>query len=169
MQARFVCSVFSVWLFAIAEQVTAVRDVLCLSHKPKSNRSESVVRVATEPLLLYPAYFRSLSPPVCHCVLCVIRRDLTQSITEGEGSTILGMNIRHDRVEGVLTLSHESYLKRMFGQLNLGHIPEKSVPIKPGTRWSRKDCPVKVNQELCMHKIQTAAWFDRALCSLDAS
>jgi hypothetical protein len=68
---------------------------------------------------------------------------------EGEWSTILGMNIRHDRVEGVLTLSHESYLKRMFGQLNLEHIPEKSVPIKPGTRWSRKDCPVKVNQELC--------------------
>ena len=83
MQARLVCVVFSVWLFAIAEQVTAVRDVLCLSYNPKSNRSESVVRVATEPLLLYPAYFRSLSPPVCHCVLCVIRRDLTQSITLG--------------------------------------------------------------------------------------
>ena len=83
MLARLVCSVFLVWLSAFAEQVTAVRDVLCLSHKPKSNRSESVVRVATEPLLLYPAYFRSLSPPVCHCVLCVIRRDLTQSITLG--------------------------------------------------------------------------------------
>ena len=40
MRARLVSVVFAVWLFALAEQVTAVRDVLCLSHKPKSNRSE---------------------------------------------------------------------------------------------------------------------------------
>ena len=67
MLARLVCSVFLVWLSAIAEQVTAVRDVLCLSHKPKSNRSESVVRVATEPLLS-PRVLCSLSPlfvPLC--------------------------------------------------------------------------------------------------------
>ena len=98
MQARLVCVVFSVWLFAIAEQVTAVRDILCLSHKPKSNRSESGVRVATEPLLLYPAYFRSLSPPVCHCVLCVIRRDLTQSITLGGRQVHLYLVARHSRL-----------------------------------------------------------------------
>ena len=41
MLARLVSVVFSVWLFALPEQVTAVRDVLCLSHKPKSNRSKS--------------------------------------------------------------------------------------------------------------------------------
>ena len=54
------------------EQVTAVRDVLCLSHNlnPKSNRSESGVRVATEPLLLYPAYFVAYHPP-CATVYCV--------------------------------------------------------------------------------------------------
>ena len=98
MLARLVCSVFLVWLSAIAEQVTAVRDVLCLSHKPKSNRSESVVRVATEPLLLYPAYFRSLSPPVCHCVLCVIRRDLTQSITLGGRQVHLYLVAHHSRL-----------------------------------------------------------------------
>jgi hypothetical protein len=49
------------WFFAFAEQVTAVRDVLCLSQKPKSNRPESVVRVATEPLLS-PRVLCSLSP-----------------------------------------------------------------------------------------------------------
>ena len=98
MLARLVCSVFLVWLSAFAEQVTAVRDVLCLSHKPKSNRSESVVRVATEPLLLYPAYFRSLSPPVCHCVLCVIRRDLTQSITLGGRQVQLYLVAHHSRL-----------------------------------------------------------------------
>ena len=98
MLGRLVCSVFLVWLSAIAEQVTAVRDVLCLSHKPKSNRSESVVRVATEPLLLYPAYFRSLSPPVCHCVLCVIRRDLTQSITLGGRQVQLYLVAHHSRL-----------------------------------------------------------------------
>ena len=70
MLARLVCSVFLVWLYAIAEQVTAVRDVLCLSHKPKSNRSESVVRVATEPLLS-PRVLCSLSPPcVPLCIVC---------------------------------------------------------------------------------------------------
>ena len=98
MRARLVSVVFAVWLFALAEQVTAVRDVLCLSLKPKSNRSESVVRVATEPLLLYPAYFRSLSPPVCHCVLCVIRRDLTQSITLGGRQVQLYLVAHHSRL-----------------------------------------------------------------------
>ena len=98
MRARLVSVVFAVWLFALAEQVTAVRDVLCLSHKPKSNRSESVVRVATEPLLLYPAYFRSLSPPVCHCVLCEIRRDLTQSITLGGRQVHLYLVAHHSRL-----------------------------------------------------------------------
>jgi hypothetical protein len=79
MLARFVSVVFAVWLFVFAEQVTAVRDVLCLSHKPKSNRSESAVRIATEPLLL-PRVLCSLSPLVPLCV-AVIRRDLTRSIT----------------------------------------------------------------------------------------
>ena len=40
MLARRVSIVFLVWFFVMAEQVTAVRDVLCLSHNPKSNRSE---------------------------------------------------------------------------------------------------------------------------------
>ena len=70
MQARLVCVVFSVWLFAIAEQVTAVRDVPCLSYKPKSNRSESVVRVATEPLLSTPRTFVAYHP-LCATVYCV--------------------------------------------------------------------------------------------------
>ena len=35
MLARRVPVVFAVWLFALAEQVTAARDVLCLSHKTK--------------------------------------------------------------------------------------------------------------------------------------
>ena len=35
MRARLVSVVFAGWLFALAEQVTAVRDVLCLSHKTK--------------------------------------------------------------------------------------------------------------------------------------
>jgi len=70
MLARRVPVVFAVWLFALAEQVTAVRDVLCLSHKPKSNRSESVVRVATEPLLS-PRVLCSLSPLLYHCVSLV--------------------------------------------------------------------------------------------------
>ena len=68
---------------------------------------------------------------------------------EGEWNTILGMNIKHDRVKGVLTLSHESYLKRMFAQLKLESLQERSVPLKPGTRWSRSDCPVIVDAELC--------------------
>ena len=71
MLARLVCSVFLVWLSAFAEQVTAVRDVLCLSHKPKSNRSESVVRVATEPLLS-PRVLCSLSPPLCTTVYTLV-------------------------------------------------------------------------------------------------
>ena len=67
MLAPLVPVVFAVWLLALAEQVTAVRDVLCLSYKPKSNRSESVVRVATEPPLS-PRVLCSLSPlfvPLC--------------------------------------------------------------------------------------------------------
>ena len=71
MLARLVSVVFAVWLFALAEQVTAVRDVLCLSHKPKSNRSESVVRVATEPLLS-PRVLCSLSPPLCTTVYTLV-------------------------------------------------------------------------------------------------
>ena len=71
MVACLVCVVFLVWLFALAEQVTAVRDVLCLSHKPKSNRSESVVRVATEPLLS-PRVLCSLSPPLCTTVYTLV-------------------------------------------------------------------------------------------------
>mgnify|MGYP007003165571 CR=1 FL=1 len=71
MLARRVPVVFAVWLFALAEQVTAVRDVLCLSHKPKSNRSESVVRVATEPLLS-PRVLCSLSPPLCTTVYTLV-------------------------------------------------------------------------------------------------
>jgi len=75
---RLVPVVFAVWLLALAEQVTAVRDVLCLSHKPKSNRSESVVRVATEPLLS-PRVLCSLSPLfVPLCITLVIRRDLAE-------------------------------------------------------------------------------------------
>ena len=75
--ARLVSVVFAVWLFALAEQVTAVRDVLCLSHKPKSNRSESVVRVATEPLLS-PRVLCSLSPLCATVYRLLIRRDLTR-------------------------------------------------------------------------------------------
>ena len=71
MLARLVPVVFAVWLSALAEQVTAVRDVLCLSHKPKSNRSESVVRVATEPLLS-PRVLCSLSPPLCTTVYTLV-------------------------------------------------------------------------------------------------
>ena len=71
MLARLVSVVFAVWLFALAEQVTAVRDVLCLSHKPKSNRSESVVRIATEPLLS-PRVLCSLSPPLCTTVSTLV-------------------------------------------------------------------------------------------------
>jgi hypothetical protein len=74
--ARLVSVVFAVWLFAAAEQVTAVRDVLCLNHKPKSNRSESVVRVATGPLLSFRVLC-SLSPLVPLCIRLLIRRDLT--------------------------------------------------------------------------------------------
>ena len=59
----------------------ALPVVVTLSHKPKSNRSESVVRVATGPSL-YTSYLCSLSP-VCHCVLLLIRRDRKQSITLG--------------------------------------------------------------------------------------
>lgn len=72
MLTRLVYIVFLVWLFALAEQVTAVRDALCLiSHKPKSNRSESVVRVATEPLLS-PRVLCSLSPPLCTTVYTLV-------------------------------------------------------------------------------------------------
>ena len=87
---------FAVWLFALAEQVTAVRDVLCLSHKPKSNRSESVVRVATEPLLS-PRVLCSLSPPfVPLCIRLLIRRDLTAvSITLGGRQVQLYLVVHH--------------------------------------------------------------------------
>ena len=69
MQARLVCVVFSVWLFAIAEQVTAVRDVLCLSYKPKSNRSERrsgrYRNVSSEPRPL-----ELITPRVPLCIVC---------------------------------------------------------------------------------------------------
>ena len=68
---------------------------------------------------------------------------------EGEWSTILGMDVDHDRERGVLTLSHESYLRRMFGVLNLDKLPVRNVPLKPGTRWSRRDCPVTPDHERC--------------------
>jgi hypothetical protein len=77
MVARLASVVFLVWLFVFAEQVTAVRDVLCLSHKPQSNRSESVVQVATEPLLL-PHVLCSLSPLCTTVYRLLIRRDLTR-------------------------------------------------------------------------------------------
>ena len=54
------------------EQVTAVHDVLCLSHNliyPKSNRSEKWAGVATQPLLLYPAYFVAYHPRVPLCIV----------------------------------------------------------------------------------------------------
>ena len=69
MLARRVSIVFLVWFFVIAEQVTAVCDVLCLSHNPKSNRSKSRVRVTTEPLLL-PRVLCSLSPPCATVYRC---------------------------------------------------------------------------------------------------
>jgi hypothetical protein len=69
MQARLVCVVFSVWLFAIAEQVTAVRDVLCLSHKTKVKQiRETFGSLPNVPLT--PRTFVAYHPP-CATVYCV--------------------------------------------------------------------------------------------------
>ena len=46
---------------------------------------------------------------------------------EGERNTILNMKVKHDRVKGVLTLSHESYLKILVEQLKLGSVQERSA------------------------------------------
>ena len=67
------------------EQVTAVLDVLCFGQLSNLHQSQQIRESvgwgrypASTPL---PRVLCSLSPPVCHCVLCEIRRDLTQSIT----------------------------------------------------------------------------------------
>ena len=52
--------------------------------------------VATQPLLLCPASLELITP-VCHCVLCEIRRDLTQSITLGGRQVHLYLVAHHSR------------------------------------------------------------------------
>ena len=59
----------------------------------------------------------------------------------GEASYVLGIQILHDRLSGILRLSQQTYIERILKRFNIQSCSFCKAPIVKGDRFSKGQCP----------------------------
>ena len=59
----------------------------------------------------------------------------------GEASYVLGIQILHDRPNGILRLSQHKYIERILKRFNMQSCSSGKTPIVKGDRFSKGQCP----------------------------
>ena len=59
----------------------------------------------------------------------------------GEASYVLGIQILHDRLSGILRLSQQMYIKRILKMFTMQLCSSDKAPIVKGDRFSKGQCP----------------------------
>ena len=57
----------------------------------------------------------------------------------GEAKQLLGIEINHDRVKGIVTMSQRKYIETILKRFNMEDANPSNTPLPPGTKLQKAD------------------------------
>jgi transposase InsO family protein len=113
----------------------------------KSGKEQIYVAVYVDDLLIMSENLEEVNK---------VKADLSsrfEMVDFGEANVVLGIRIRRDKKQGILTLDQEKYVVDVLERFNMGECKGVDTPISTGVILSKEQCPTNEEERRAMQGI----------------